>query len=182
MNIKNNNEFESCPVEDIPAPAAVKIVKSNRYGTVEGLNEDELANPDELERQVYQKAFEPILALPVKYTWHGPRPEMDEDGHIGWGAFGSVDFKRLGSEFNKARYKLDKLQDEFESQTIMVGIIKERIAGNAKYRVLKYLKMGIIDLDHIVNPDMHALARHCLKGWRLQKEIRSLRSFSQQSR
>ena len=177
-------EFELVQVEGIPVPAAFSIVRPDRYGTVEGLDEDELANPAELERQVYQKEYGPILALPVKHKWHGPRPEMDEDGHIGWGAFGSIDWNRLHSftTVDKARYKADLLQDEFESEVIMVGIIKERIPGKAKYLVLKYLKMGIIDLNHIKNPDMWALARHCLRAWRLQKEIRSLRSFSWQNR
>ena len=170
---------ESVQIEDIPVSVAIELVRPDRYGTVEGLDEDELANPAELERQVYQKEYGPILALPVKHKWHGPRPEMDEDGHIGWGAFGSIDWNRLHSftTVDKARYKADLLQDEFESEVIMVGIIKERIPGKAKYLVLKYLKMGIIDLDHIENHDMHALARHCLRGWRLQKEIKSLRRF-----
>ena len=183
MNMKkHNNEIESAPIEGIPVPAALKILRPDRYGTVDGLDEDELANPAELERQVYQKEYGPILALPVKHKWHGPRPEMDEDGHIGWGAFGSIDFSRLTTEFNKARYKADKLQDDFESEVIMVSIIKERIPGREKYLILKHLKMGIIDLDHIENHDMHALARHCLRAWRLQKEIQSLRSFSCRNR
>ena len=168
---------ESVQIEDIPVSVAIELVRPDRYGTVEGLDEDELANPVELERQVYQKEYGPILALPVKHKWHGPRPEMDEDGHIGWGAFGSIDFARLTQEFNKARYKADKLQDDFESEVIMVGIIKERIPGRGKYLLLKQLKIDVIDLDHIENHDMHALARHCLRGWRLQKEIKSLRRF-----
>ena len=179
---QHKQEFELVQVEGIPVPAAFSIVRPDRYGTVEGLDDDELANPAELERQVYQKEYGPILTLPVKHKWHGPRPEMDDDGHIGWGAFGSIDFARLTQEFNKARYKADKLQDDFDSEVIMVGIIKERIPGRAKYLVLKNLKMGIIDLDHIENRDMHALARHCLRAWRLQKEIRSLRSFSWRNR
>ena len=183
MTTKKQEKFELVQVEGIPVPAAFSIVRPDRYGTVEGLDEDELANPAELERQVYRKEYGPILTLPVKHKWHGPRPEMDEDGHIGWGAFGSIDWNKLHSftTADKAWYKADLLQDEFESEVIMVGIIKERIPGKAKYLVLKHLKMGVIDLDHIEG-DMHALARHCLRAWRLQKEIRSLRSFSWRDR
>ena len=70
MTTKKQEEFELVQVEGIPVPAAFSIVRPDRYGTVEGLDEDELANPAELERQVYQKEYGPILALPVKHKRH----------------------------------------------------------------------------------------------------------------
>ena len=132
---QHKQEFELVQVEGIPVPAAFSIVRPDKYGTVEGLDENELASPEELERMVFKQMWKPVLDLPVKHKWHGPRPEMDEDGHIGWGAFGSIDFKRICSGFNKALYKADLLQEDFESEVIMVGIIKERIPGRGKYLV-----------------------------------------------
>ena len=169
---------ELVEIEGIPVSAEIKVVRPDRYGTVDGIGADELLTVNELDRLVFKQMWKPVLDLPVKRRGNWIKPQYDEylDGYD-LGAFGTIDFARLIPEFNKARYKAEKLQDEFESEVIMVDIIKERIPGKAKYLVLKYLKMGIIDLDHIENRDMHALARHCLRGWRLQKEIKSLRRF-----
>lgn len=153
----------------------IRILRPGRYGTVEGLDDSELASGDELERWVYLKEFAPILKLPVKNKFHGPRPEMDEDGHIGWGAFGSVDFERFaGPVFDSKRYKLEKLKEERRDVRIMMSIISERLPGRAKYMVLKYLKLGVLDLEHITDYNMWSLGRRYLKYLRLKKEIKAL--------
>ena len=177
MSRKEYNELVQ--IDDIPVSAAVKVLRPCRFGTVKGLDESELADAAELERQAFVRDFGPILALPMRSRVNWITPAYDEYlGGYDLGAFGTVDFAGLIPQFNKARHKADKLQQEFESEVIMVDIIKERIPGRGKYLVLKYLKMGIIDLDHIEDCDMHSLARHCLRAWRLQREIKSLRRFS----
>ena len=176
---------ELIEIEDIPVSAVINIVRPDRYGTVEGLGEDELASPEELERMVFKQMWKPVLDLPVKFRGNWIKPQYDEAlGGFDLGAFGTIDFERLCpfTPAKKAKYKADKLQEELEDELIMISIIKERIPGKAKYLVLKFLKMGVIDLDHIEDCDMHALSRHCLRAWRLQKEIRSLRLFSWRNR
>jgi hypothetical protein len=42
----------------------VTPLKKDRYGTVEGLDRDELLSPAELNRLVYRQMFEPLLSLP----------------------------------------------------------------------------------------------------------------------
>jgi len=54
--------------------------KGNRYGSVPGLDDSELADPDELERQVLMQEFGPVLALPIKASRSVIRPEIDENG------------------------------------------------------------------------------------------------------
>ncbi len=61
----------------------------------------------------------------------------------------------------------------------MFSIVNERLKTRAKYTVLKYLKMGIIELEHIVDNDMRALARLYLRIRRLRKEIAELREASE---
>jgi len=46
----------------------VKREQANRYGSVEGLDDEELADPEELERQVFAEEWAPILALPERTT------------------------------------------------------------------------------------------------------------------
>jgi hypothetical protein len=49
-------------------------------------------------------------------------------------------------------------------------------------RALKYIKMGIIELEYIVDSDMRALARLFLRIKRMRKEIAELREASERRR
>ena len=184
--MNKNNKCELVEIEGIPVSAAIQrqMRKWDDIGTVKGLEDDELLTENELERMAFKQLWGYILDLPVRCPSGWIKPQYDEYlDDYDLGAFGTVDFERL-HPFNSARkanYKADKIQEELENEIIIISIISERIESKAKYLVLKYLKMGIIDLDHIENLDMHAMARHCLKAWRLQKEIRSLRSFSRKN-
>jgi hypothetical protein len=179
FNMNNEtNLIVECGIE-VPESALLRRERGNRYGSVRGLDESELADPAELERQVWQQEFGPLLALPVRASGSGIRPEIDENGHVDWGAFGSVDFDRYAGGFDKARYKADKLREQRKDVLILLGIVNDRIRTVAKYKVLKYLRMGIIELEHIVNPDMAALARLYLRAQRLRQEIYRLREASE---
>jgi len=157
----------------VPESALLKRERSNKYGSVPGLDDSELLDPNELERQVFMQEFEPILTLPVKPRKSWIKPSVDEEGRLEWGAFGTVDFRRL-YPFDKEKYKADKLREQLKDLLIRFGSVNERIKVRAKYLVLKYLKMGIIELEHIVNNDMLALARLHLRIRKLQKQIRGL--------
>ena len=61
----------------------------------------------------------------------------------------------------------------------MFGIVNDRIRTPAKYLVLKYLQMGIIEVRHIVNQDLTALARLYLRAGRMRQEIDELREASE---
>jgi len=166
----------------VPESPLLKRQHSNKYGSVPGLDDSELADPDELERQVLRQEFGPILALPVKASKGGIRPQVDENGNLDWGAFGTVDFDRYSGGFDKARYKADKIREQLKDLLIMFSIVSDRIKAEAKYMVLKYLRMNIIGLEHIVNDDMRALARLYLRARRLQKEIAELQQASEKRR
>jgi hypothetical protein len=176
-----DNETSGAVYEDIVVPesALLRRYLGNRYGSVPGLDDSELADPDELERQVLVQEFGPILALPIKASKSGIRPEVDENGNLDWGAFGTIDFDRYSGGFDKAHYKTDKLREQFNDLRIMFSIVSDRIKAEAKYLVLKYLRKNIIGLEHIVNCDMLALARLYLRALRLQKQIADLRQASE---
>ena len=143
---------------------------ADRYGSVPGLDDSELADVDELERQVMIDEWGPVLALPVEGR-SGIRGTLDESGRLDYGAFATVDFERTMPEFDKVRYKADKLREQLKDITIRIGIVKERLPGKAKYMVLKSLKMGVIELEQIANVDMQILARLYLRAKRLRDEI-----------
>jgi len=169
-------------VEGVPVSALLSVERKNRYGSVPDLEDEELADPDELERLAIAQEWAPVLALPFKSRRGWVQPAVDESGGIDFDAFGTVDFERAMPEFDKARYKADRLQEKLADLLIILGIVKERLPGKAKYQVLKYLKMGVIELEHIVSDDMRALAVLWLRAKRLQTEIADLRESSRARR
>ena len=52
----------------------------NLYGSVPGLEDDELADPQELEQMIFRQDWGPILDLPCRFHT-GIRPVIDECGH-----------------------------------------------------------------------------------------------------
>jgi hypothetical protein len=174
------NEFADDEIEDVPVSALLHEDRRNKYGPVPGLEDEEPADPAELERQVMLQEWGPILALPNRHEPRGVRPAIDEEGRVDWGAYGTADFERIRPSFDKARYKADKLKDELEDVLIMLSIVGRRLAGRAKYQVLRYVQMGVIVEEHIVSEDMRAWARLCLRAKRLQRQIAELREVSRE--
>jgi hypothetical protein len=170
--------------EDVVASesALLRLGTKNNYGTVPGLDEIEFADLDELERQVLIQEFAPVLALPFKAKKNSIEPATDGNGNVDWGAFGTVDFDRYRPKLDKAKYKADRLKEKLGDVLIMFSIVKERMQGRAKYLVLKYLRMGIIDIEHIVDDDMLALGRLYLRVRRMQIEMAELREASRHRR
>jgi hypothetical protein len=176
--MKQENAWDdTSEVEDLPVSTAVVVLRPSKYGSLADLPDDELADPEELEQQVMAQEWAPVLTLPVKGERGSFRVTVDESGRIE-GAFGSADFDRIRPEFDKARYKAGKLREQLGDLFILIGIVKERLPGNAKRLVLKYLRMGIIELEHIINDDLRALGQLHLRAKRLEREIAQLQEAS----
>ena len=167
---------------EVPELVLLKRLRPNKYGSVPGLDDSELADPDELERQVLRQEFAPVLALPVKAGRSRIRPNIDEGGRVDWGAFGTVDFDRYKPQFETLRYKADKVAENVKDLNVMFSIVNKRVKTMAKYLVMKYLKMGVIELEHIADPDIAALARLHLRTKRMRKEMAELREASERRR
>ena len=166
----------------VPQPVLLRRGMADQYGRVPGIPDDELADPVELERQVYLEALGPVLAIPVKDSGSCIRPNLDGDGGVDWGAFGTIDFERLRPAFDVARFKVSKLREELRDVVIRMSSVNARIKDRRKYLVLKHLRMGIVELDQIVDDDMYHLARHYLRARRLSREIRELEEASRRRR
>ena len=165
MNHKN------CLIKDgaeVAQPAWLKPEK--RYGSVEGLDDDELATPAELERIYYRQLWGPIWLLPKPKSadfnpaWHC---HCDLD----YNAFASVDFDRMRPEFNKARYKRDKMREKIKDLVIMMKIVSVRIKNVRKYKVLRLVGHGSLDADDIQHGDLWQLALMYKRTLMLKKEI-----------
>ena len=177
MEQKTHSEvYDGVVVAESPL---LRVERSSRYGSVPGLPDEELIDPAEVERLFLKQEFAPILALPVKTKKGGIRPNVDEDGTVDWGAFGTVDFDRY-TEFDKARYKADKLWEELENERIMMEMISSKIKTYAKYKVIKYVEAGIIDSGDITDLNMYCLAQRYLRAKRLLREINELEKKSRE--
>ena len=73
---------------------------------------------------------------------------------------------------------VESFAEQLKDVLIMLSIVKERMPGGAKFRVLRYVKLGIIGLDQIANHDMVAMARLWLRARRLRQEIALLEAAS----
>ncbi|MEK6677587.1 MAG: hypothetical protein AABZ47_18280 [Planctomycetota bacterium] len=167
-----DQHVETCDGVVVPAPAALERWP-RRYGSIADLPDEELADPEELERQVFFQEWGPILALPVR---RAPRirADIDENGGVEWGAFGTVDFERISPKFDKARYKADKLKEELRNLMIMIDTVRYHVKGPQKNMVLKYALRGIIDVDDILNEELRALANLFMRARRIRQEIDQL--------
>ena len=176
--MKSTTSTETQDIDDIPESPLLKVIRPSKYGSIPDLDDDELADPDELEEQVYREEFGPILTLPIKAKQGGIRPDFDESGRVDFGAFATVDFERMYGGFDKARYKANKLFEELGGVTILLTIVKERIPGEAKYKVLRLVMKGILELEDIAHEDMRALARLVLRALKLRQQISQIKEQS----
>ena len=163
---------------EVAPPAWIKPV--NRYGTIPDLPDEELADPDELERVIYKEMWWPVLRLPQQ-RWECPiRPNVDEDGRIEWGAFGTVDFDSYRPTFDKLRYKSEKLREKLKDLVFTLKMVSARIPGRAKFEILRLVKKGWLDIGDIVDNQMYFLAEMYLRAWRLREEIERLQQKRKQ--
>jgi hypothetical protein len=181
--MNEQTSFGICDGVVVPESPLLRTQQPNRYGSVKGLPDEELADPDELERLYLIQEFAPVLALPEKKarkSWI--RPNIDEDGTIDLGAFGTVDFDRHKPKFDKMLCKADWLREEVANQCLMMETISARIKTWAKYKIIEYVKNGILDIGDIVDFDMYCLAERYMRTRRLLHEIAELRKKSWEKR
>jgi hypothetical protein len=145
----------------VPPPARLKVERRSRYGSVPGLRDEELADPGELERQVILKEFEPLLLIPKAKRVNTIRSEIDQDGHVSWGAFGTIDFEML--------------REELKDAVIMLEIVRDRLPRQVPPLLLRYLRLGWIEEEDIRNEDMRACLKWHRKAQRILGEIHRIR-------
>jgi len=166
----------------VPAAALRRQQRKERYGSVEGLPDEELADPDELERVIYKEMWWPVLRLPQQRWECSIRPNMDEDGRVDWGAFGTVDFDSYRPQHSKLRYKIEKLKERVKDMSCMLRIMSDRIPGKTKYKIMGLVRTGVLDIGDIENNEMYFLVEMYLYVWRLRKEIDQLRAKNGEQR
>jgi hypothetical protein len=164
----------------VPASALRQEQHMKKYGTISDLPQEELAEPDELERVAYKEMWWPILRLPQQRWECSIRPNMDEDGRVDWGAFGSVDFDSYRPQFDKLRYKTEKLREKLKDLVVMLKIVSARIPGRAKMKILRLVGAGVLDIGDISDNQMYFFAEMYLRALRMRVQIVRLREKRKQ--
>ena len=165
---------------EVPESALIRVERQRGYGSVPGLDDAELADPDELEQQVYLQEWGPILALPVQEQWQGPRPIRDEQGRWDWGCFGTVDFLRDRPAFDKARYKADKLRERLRDDLIMVDLMREHVSPEARGRVRSVALHSEVELEAVADPAERSYTKWLRRVQGLVQQIQELQAWRRQ--
>ena len=170
--MKQQTEHEdTCEIDDLPAPPTAQDMSTSasKYGSVPGIPDEELADPEEIERTIYQQEFEPILQLPTRssnrHIWQHLEHAHDN------GAFGTIDFQRLIPEPDPARGKIHALKEKLKDVLITLSIVKEHVPSDAAALALRHLRSGTIGLEHLQGQRMQSLGRLYLQARQLRREI-----------
>lgn len=175
--MNTNTDINTYEIEggiEVPPPAIVKRERPDRYGSVPGLDDSELANPHKLLQKVYYEMWKPILDLPKAVNDGRPRPTMDEQGNLDWGAFGTHDFEQLYENFDWRRSRREELQGELQHTQLMRELVMERVNPSLAWRIIRLVRQGVLDLDHITDENMRAVAKWDLRVQRARGELQSL--------
>ncbi len=176
----DQQEFETYDGIIVPAAALRREKRRTRYGNLADLPDEELADPNELERVMYKEMWWPILRLPQQ-RWECPiRPNIGEDGRVDWGAFGTVDFESYRPQSSRLRYKAEQMKEQLKDRVIQLYIISDRIPGSAKRKILQLVRKGILDTDDIEDWDMWQLAVAYVRALQLRREIQRMLVKSRQ--
>lgn len=167
--------------KSIVVPESVVLNRGwNKYGSVPGLDDEELAAPWELERNIMLEEWGPVLALPGRSKENSIQPVIDEDGGVDWGAFGTVDFDRRKPKFDNEQYRADRLREERKGVLIALSVVAYRVPGQAKWSVLNLVHNGVIGLDDIRDEGVREMVRLYLRAERLRKEAAELEEKRQE--
>ena len=177
--MNTHDDFDVEPIHDVPNLGNVTVERPDPYGSVPGLDKDELADPHELASMAFQEQWGPILSLPERYPRSTILPQRDESGKWDLGAFETADFDRI-YPFDSARYKADKIEDECRSLRVRFELAMERVPGSAKHEVLSLYRRDVLELDHITDENMRIAVTMDARIRRKREEIRPLRDYSRQ--
>lgn len=177
-----NHDMDEEQFENVGGIPILPVRREQGLGSVPGLDDEELADPAELDRQAFLADWGPILSLPVKSVYGGIRPGTDEEGKLEWGAFGTVDFERLRGPFDKARYKAEKMEEDVRDAVIKLEMFSARLPAEKVNELQARLRDDSFDIDDLDDNNEYGFANWYSRVIRLRSEIRELRRYSWERR
>lgn len=95
--------IEGEQLEDLPVRATLVPFRDVAYGVIEGVEEGELAEPEELERVALAQEWAPVLLLPRKGTRNHVVGDVTAVMPVRFGSFATVAFGDDGEQRMRGR-------------------------------------------------------------------------------
>ncbi len=151
----------------IPVKPTICPVKPEQYGTVEGLDNDELADPSELERIGYLRLYAPVLTL----------PRLDSDPifspEFAGGAFDTWDFHRMYpcmAETARRQSRLNWLKSKLRDRLIILSILKDKLSVSQRALAITAARKSS-DFESLPDPETQAFAREYKRSLVIRNQI-----------
>jgi hypothetical protein len=164
-----NNDIDEIDLTELPVSGAVRVQRRRGYGRVPDLDDEAPADIGELRRIVAYTLYGPIIDLPGRGGRLG-RIVLDADGELDWEAIGPAGGRRRRSPASRCG-PAEELRAELARTLGLIGLVKPRLPGPAAYLVLRYVRMGILDVEHVTSHDVRELIRLEAKARRLREAL-----------
>lgn len=153
---------------ELPVSGAIRVQRQRGYGSIPDLDDEAPADVAELERLIAWQQYGPILALPDRYG-RGARLVLNAQGEIDWDRMRPAGGRRV----RRASPDRQGAQQRAELAHVLglIGLLNQRVPGTAKYLVLKYVRMGILNMEHVTNHDLRQLANLEARARQLRDEL-----------
>ena len=157
-----------------PVSPTVRIEKQDHYGQIADLEDEEPADLAELDRMVLWQVWGPVLALrPVRGSvWSEADGCLEPD----WQSVGMVDCKGPVRQWVASACCLADLRAELGQVLRGIEECGAQLPAPAQYLVLKWLRMGVITMEHVVDERMRELVRLYLRARDLRRSLAQLDS------
>ena len=164
-----NTDVEEIDESELPVSGVVRVQRRTGYGTVADLDDETPADIGELQRISAYEMYGPVIALPGRGGRLG-HVVLDANGEVDWEAIGPAGGRRRRAQPAPSG-RAGELRAELARVIGLIGLLKERVPGTAKYLVLKYVQMGILDAEHVTNHDLRQLAKLEAKARQLREQL-----------
>ena len=154
---------------ELPVSGAVRVVRRQGYGTVADLDDEAAADIGELQRIIAYAMYGPVIALPGRGGRLG-HVVLGTDGEVDWDAIGPAGGRRRRAQPAPSG-RAGELRAELARVIGLIGLVKERVPGTAKYLVLKYVRMGILDIEHVTNHELRELVKLEARARQLREQV-----------
>jgi len=153
---------------ELPVSGAIRVQRRRGYGSILDLDDEAPADVAELERLIAWQQYGPILALPDRYG-RGARLVLNAQGEIDWDRMRPAGGRRV----RRASPDRQGAQQRAELARVLglIGLLNQRVPGTARYLVLKYVRMGVLELEHVTNHDLRQLVKLEAKARQLRDEL-----------
>jgi hypothetical protein len=165
---KTHNDME-IEESELPVSGVVRVQRPSGYGVVADLDEEAPADIGELQRIIAYQMYGPVIDLPGRGGRLG-HVVLDADGEVDWDAIGPAGGRRRRARPAPSG-RADQLRAELGRVLGTIGLLTERVPGTAKYLVLKYVRMGILDAEHVTNHDLRQLVKLEAKARQLREQL-----------